>query len=78
MFQYFFFLPDKIPLLESFYLSVSQVMGIRSVFTFENCHKQILLGMNVFVVLEFFSFGNKATNFLGYVLGGRTAESNNS
>lgn len=44
-FSTFSFLPDKIPLLESFYLSVSQVMGIRKVFTFENCHKQMLLGM---------------------------------
>lgn len=73
-FSTFFFLPDKIPLSESFYLSVSQVMGIRSVFAFENCHEQMLLGMFLLALGE----GNKATDFLGYVLGGRTAESNNS
>lgn len=49
-------------------------MGIRSVFAFENCHEQMLLGMFLLALGE----GNKVTNFLGYVLGGRTAESNNS
>lgn len=38
VFQYFFF-------LARYNSIIGKVMGIRSVFTFENCHKQIRVGM---------------------------------